>query len=139
MGVKQLNRIMELFYFYTLKALWDVQGKIKMYYGMLRVKMQLLGKSIQLSWWNHGSGMHSGSSKPYGFDKMYMDNDLIEDKFHHLKHRFSERKITSVKFYSILLNKIHPFDDGNGRRCKILFANDDKIIKLIAREKKWKN
>ena len=41
LGVKQLNKIMKLYYFYTLKALWDGQGKIKMYYGMSRVKKQL--------------------------------------------------------------------------------------------------
>ena len=32
---------MKLYYFYTLKALWD---KIKMYYGVSRVKKQLSGK-----------------------------------------------------------------------------------------------
>ena len=36
---------MKLYYFYTLKELWDGLGKIKMYYGMPRVKKQLLGKS----------------------------------------------------------------------------------------------
>ena len=36
--------IMKLYYFYTSKALWDSQGKIKMYYGMSRVKKQLSGK-----------------------------------------------------------------------------------------------
>ena len=61
--------------------------------------------------------------KPYGFDKMYMDKEFIEDKL----YRFSERKITSAKFYSILFNKIYPFYDGNGRTCKILFANYDVI------------
>ena len=35
--VKQLNKIMKLYYFYTLKTLWDGQGKIKF-------KMQLSGK-----------------------------------------------------------------------------------------------
>ena len=35
--VKQLNKTMKLYYFYTLKALWDGQGIIKMYYGMSRV------------------------------------------------------------------------------------------------------
>ena len=35
---------MKLYYFYTLKELWDVQCKIKMYYGMSRVKKQPLGK-----------------------------------------------------------------------------------------------
>ena len=29
---------------YTLKALWDGQGKIKMYYGMSRIKKQLSEK-----------------------------------------------------------------------------------------------
>ena len=42
--VKQLNKIIKLYYFYTLKALWDGQGKIKMYYGISRVKKQLSGK-----------------------------------------------------------------------------------------------
>ena len=37
----------------------------------------------------------------------------------------------AIKFYSIILSKIDPFCDGNGRTCKILFANDDKINKLI--------
>ena len=35
---------MKLYYFYALKALWDDQGKIKMYYGTSRVKKQLSGK-----------------------------------------------------------------------------------------------
>ena len=44
LDVKQLNKIMKIYYFYTLKALWDGQGKIKMYYGMPSVKKQLSGK-----------------------------------------------------------------------------------------------
>ena len=44
LDVKQLNKIMKLYYFCALKALWDNQGKIKMYYGMSRVKKQLSGK-----------------------------------------------------------------------------------------------
>ena len=35
---------MKLYYFYTLKALWNGQGKIKMYHGMIRVKKELSGK-----------------------------------------------------------------------------------------------
>ena len=35
---------MKIYYFYTLKALQDGKGKIKMHYGMSRVKKQLLGK-----------------------------------------------------------------------------------------------
>ena len=38
LDVKQLNKIIKLYCFYTLKALWDGQGKIKMHYGMSKVK-----------------------------------------------------------------------------------------------------
>ena len=49
-----------------------------------------------------------------------MEKQLIEDKLYQIIDQFSERKITSVKFYSILLNKIHPFFDGNSRTCEML-------------------
>ena len=77
--------------------------------------------------------------RKYGIGKMYMDKDVIEDKFYRIIDQFNESKITAAKFYSILLNKIHAFYDGNGRSCKILCANDDKIIKLVIRTKKIKN
>ena len=67
----------------------------------------------------------------YGFDKMYMDKELIEDKFYQIIDQFNEKKITSTKFYSILLNKINSFYDGNDRTCKILFANGDIIRQNI--------
>ena len=54
-----------------------------------------------------------------------MDKELIEDKLYQIIDQFSERNITATKLYSIYLNKIHLFYDGNGRTCKILFANDD--------------
>ena len=63
--------------------------------------------------------------KLYELDKMYINKELIEDKFYQMIDQFNEREITSTKFFSILLNKIHSFFDGNGRMCKILFANDD--------------
>ena len=44
LDVKQLNKIIKLYYFHTLKALWDGQGKIKMYYEISRVKKQLSGE-----------------------------------------------------------------------------------------------
>ena len=64
--------------------------------------------------------------KPYGFDKMYIDKELTEYK-HQIKGEFSGRKITSTKFYSIRLNKIHPCYNRNGRTCKIHLANDIMI------------
>ena len=44
LDVKQLNKIMELYYFYTLKVLWDSKGEIEFYYEMSRIKKQLSGK-----------------------------------------------------------------------------------------------
>lgn len=38
--------------------------------------------------------------------------------------------------YFFFLNEIRPFCDGKGRTCKIMFANDDEIIKLIDEKKK---
>ena len=35
---------MNFYFFYTLKALWDDQGKITIYYEMSKVKTQLSGK-----------------------------------------------------------------------------------------------
>ena len=35
---------MKLYYFHTLKAPWDGQGKIKMNYGIPKAKKQLSGK-----------------------------------------------------------------------------------------------
>ena len=52
LDVKQLNKIMKLYYFHTLKALWDGQGKSKMYYGMSRVKKQLSGKRSIAEFWD---------------------------------------------------------------------------------------
>ena len=65
--------------------------------------------------------------KPYGFDKINVDKELIEDKL----YQIISMKSTSAKFYSLFLNKIQPFYDGNGWMRKILFANDDIIRQNI--------
>ena len=69
--------------------------------------------------------------KWYGFDKIYMDKELIEHNLYQITDQFNERRIKSRKFNSILLNKIHQFYDGNRRACRILFANDDIIRQNI--------
>ena len=51
-----------------------------------------------------------------------MDKNVIEDKFYQIIDQFNKRKITPTKLFSMLLNGIHSFYDGNGRTCKILFA-----------------
>ena len=37
---------MKLYYFHTLKELWDGQGKIKMHYGMPRVKKAAIREKV---------------------------------------------------------------------------------------------
>ena len=64
-----------------------------------------------------------------------MDKDLVENSLYQIIDQFSERKITTVKLYLIILNKIHPFYDGNGRTFKILFANEDKIKETLMGQK----
>ena len=54
----------------------------------------------------------------YIYDKMYVDKDFI-DKL--LIDQFNERKFNHRDFYHALINNIHPFYDGNGRTCKILY------------------
>ena len=46
LDVKQLNKIVKFYYFYTLKALWYSQGKVTIYYGMVRVKKVAIGKKV---------------------------------------------------------------------------------------------
>ena len=72
--------------------------------------------------------------KPFGYDTMFMDKDLIEDKLYEIIDQFNKNKITRTKFYSRLLNEIHPSYDGTVRTCKILFPNYDKI-NILMRQK----
>ena len=58
--------------------------------------------------------------KPYRFDKVYMDKELIEDKLYQIMDQFNERKNTSSKFYSIFFNKIHPFMMEMVERVRLL-------------------
>ena len=45
-----------------------------------------------------------------------MNKEVIDDKLYQIIDQFNKRKNISTKFYSILLNKIHPFYDENGVR-----------------------
>ena len=60
-----------------------------------------------------------------------MDKEWTEYKLYQIIDQFSGRNISSTTFYSMLLNKIHPFYDLDGRMRKILFANDDIIWQNI--------
>ena len=37
--------------------------------------------------------------EPYGYDKMYMDKDLVEDKLHQLTDQFNKRKVSQKDFH----------------------------------------
>ena len=60
------------------------------------------------------------NAKPYGYEKMYMDKDLIKYKLYQLIDQLIERKINLRYFCSVLLNDMYPFYDGNGTTCNIL-------------------
>ena len=93
--MEQLNDIIKLYYFHTLKALWDGQGKFKMHYVMSRVKKQLLGKRSIVPCWCWGKeefwiysfqkNVHYSFIKKYllrstGISVSVSENILGEDK-----------------------------------------------------------
>ena len=61
--------------------------------------------------------------KPAFYNKQYLDFSKIEFELYKLIDLFNDRYITHRDFCQTFLNKIHPFSDGNGRTCKILFED----------------
>ena len=66
--------------------------------------------------------------KPALYDKKYMDFTKIESELYLLVDKFNERQISTRTFCDVFLDKIHPFSDGNGRTCKILFEDKYKFM-----------
>ena len=60
---------------------------------------------------------------PAGYNKQYMNSSKIESELYNLVDKFNERQISAAAFCKAFLDEIHPFKDGNGRTCKILFLN----------------
>ena len=58
--------------------------------------------------------------RPAGSDKEYMDFHKIEPAFQGLIDVFNCGKIRPKTFVEAFI-KIHPFLEGNGRTCKVLF------------------
>ena len=83
---------------------------------------------------SHNSHLRCHNVKPASYYKQYMDVSRIEAELYSLGDKLNERRITSRVFSDTFLDKIHPFADGNGRACKILF--DDKIENLYKLYKK---
>ena len=71
----------------------------------------------------------------YGYEKMYLEKDLIEDKLY--QTTTINGKIFTVLF-STFTHKIHSFYDGNGRKFSILFIKNHEIMKLIDKEENLK-
>ena len=61
-------------------------------------------------------------------EKQYMDFTMIKSELYILVDKFNERQITPRRFCNIFLDKIHPFSDGNGRTCKILFEDKYRFL-----------
>ena len=70
---------------------------------------------------SHNLHLRRHNVKPAGYNKQYMDASRIETELYSLVDKFNDRRITSRTFCDTFLDKIHPFADGNGRTCKILF------------------
>ena len=71
----------------------------------------------------------------YGYEKMYLEKDLIEDKLY--QTTTINGKIFTVLFRTFT-HKIHSFYDGNGRKFSILFTKNHEIMKLIDKEENLK-
>ena len=52
-----------------------------------------------------------------------MDKSSIEPALYQVVDEFNERKVTHKQFRNMFLNLIYTFWNGNGRTCKILFAD----------------
>ena len=78
--------------------------------------------NIQLRQINVKSAFHN---------KQYMDFSQIESELYVLVDKFNERQITARCFCNKFLDEIHPFSDGNGRTCKILFEDKYRFLSSI--------
>ena len=65
-------------------------------------------------------GLRKHDVKPPGYNRKYMSFYDILPALTELVDTFNNGKITPKTFVEAFL-KIHPFADGNGRTCKILF------------------
>ena len=79
---------------------------------------------------SHNIQLRQINVKPAFHDKQYMDFTRIESELYTLVDKFNERQITPRRFCNIFLDKIHPFSDGNGRTCKILFEDKNRILSI---------
>ena len=77
---------------------------------------------------SHNIQLRQINVKPAFHDKQYMDFTRIESELYTLVDKFNERQRTPRRFFNTFLDKIHPFSDGNGRTCKILFEDKYRFL-----------
>ena len=77
---------------------------------------------------SHNIQLRQVNVKPAFYDKQYMDFTKVEAELYLLVDKFNERQISARTFCDLFLDKIHPFSDGNGRTCKILFEDKYKFL-----------
>ena len=57
----------------------------------------------------NGISLRKVNVKLYGYDKMCIDKDLIDDNLYQLIDKFNERKVNHRDFYFVLPESVHPF------------------------------
>ena len=92
--------------------------------GDLFLTVDLLIRPNNLITGSQHKKLRTWNVKPAGYNKQCMDVNKIEAALYGLVDDFNDRRITHREFVSTFL-EIHPFSDGNGRTCKVLFA--DKV------------
>ena len=70
---------------------------------------------------SHNLSLRLVNVRPAFHKKQYMDFTKIEFELYKLVD--NDRYITIRQLYDTFLNEIHPFLDGNGRTCKLLFED----------------
>ena len=92
--------------------------------GDLFLTMDLLIRLNNIITGAHNIHLRIHNVRPAGYRCIhYMTFDKIEAVLYGLVDNFSDRRITHREFARIFLDQIHAFADGNGRTCKIFFAD----------------
>ena len=91
--------------------------------GDLFLAVDLLIRLNHIITGSKNTGLRTYNVRVAGINKRYMTVDKTEATLYGLVDDFNDRRITHRQFVEIFLDQIHPFADGNGRTCKILFAN----------------
>ena len=123
--LKEENELNNINFFRMINAREFINKELINKYVDLFLTVDLLIRINNYITGSHNMHLTQINAKAAFYNKQYMDFTRIESELNKLVDQFNERKITPRTFSDIFLQKIHPFADGNGRTCKILF--EDKI------------